>query len=95
MPVAELPCLVCASFLIACSWVITYFKKWKYIWCEWITTVDHKKIGTMYVILALVMLLRGFSDAIMMRLQQAIAVGDSMGYLPPEHYNQIFTAHGG
>ena len=73
---------------------ITYFKKWHYIWNEWITTVDHKRIGVMYVILALVMLLRGFTDAIMMRLQQAIAVGDSLGYLPPEHYNQIFTAHG-
>ena len=73
---------------------ITYFKKWKYLWREWITTVDHKKIGIMYIILAGVMLLRGFADAIMMRLQQAMAVGHSQGYLPPEHFNQIFTAHG-
>lgn len=71
-----------------------YFKKWKYLWTEWLTSVDHKKIGVMYIILAFVMLLRGFSDAIMMRLQQAMAVGSNMGYLPPEHYNQIFTAHG-
>ena len=73
---------------------ITYFKKWTYLWKEWITSVDHKKIGIMYIILALVMLLRGFTDAIMMRLQRCYAVGSSHGYLPPEHYNQIFTAHG-
>lgn len=73
---------------------IFYYKKWTWLWTEWLTTVDHKKIGIMYIILSLVMLVRGFADALMMRLQQAIAVGDSMGYLPPEHYNQIFTAHG-
>lgn len=71
-----------------------YFKKWQWLWTEWLTSVDHKKIGIMYLILAFVMLLRGFSDAIMMRLQQAMAVGSNMGYLPPAHYNQIFTAHG-
>src|ERR1700691_2387866 len=65
-----------------------------YLWSEWITSVDHKRIGVMYVVLALVMLLRGFSDAIMMRTQQAIAVGGAQGYLPPEHYDQIFSAHG-
>lgn len=74
--------------------LITYYKQWHYLWFEWITTVDHKKIGVMYIILAAVMLLRGFSDAILMRSQQAIAVGTSHGFLPPEHYNQIFTAHG-
>ena len=64
-----------------------------YLWKEWITTVDHKRVGIMYCILALVMLLRGFTDAIMMRLQQAVAL-HSEGYLPPEHYDQIFSAHG-
>ena len=64
-----------------------------YLWREWITSVDHKRIGIMYVTLAAVMLLRGFIDAIMMRSQQAIAF-QSQGYLPPEHYNQIFSAHG-
>jgi cytochrome o ubiquinol oxidase subunit I len=64
-----------------------------YLWKEWITSVDHKRIGVMYVFLAMVMLLRGFSDAIMMRSQQALAF-DSPGYLPPEHYDQIFSAHG-
>ena len=73
---------------------ITYFKKWGYLWTEWITSVDHKKIGVMYILLALVMLVRGFADALMMRAQQAIAANDAAGYLPPEHYDQIFTAHG-
>jgi len=65
-----------------------------YLWNEWITSVDHKRIGVMYLLLALIMLLRGFSDAIMMRSQQAVAAGGAQGYLPPEHYDQIFSAHG-
>nr|WP_315598563.1 cytochrome o ubiquinol oxidase subunit I [uncultured Cupriavidus sp.] len=73
---------------------ITYYRKWQYLWTEWICSVDHKRIGVMYIIMALVMLLRGFADAIMMRMQQAIAVGEATGYLPPHHYDQIFTAHG-
>ena len=64
-----------------------------YLWHEWITSVDHKRIGVMYMVLALVMLLRGFADAIMMRAQQALAY-HSQGFLPPEHFNQIFSAHG-
>src|ERR1700743_477079 len=67
---------------------------WPYLWREWITSTDHKRIGVMYVILALVMLLRGFADAIMMRAQLALAAGHASGFLPPEHYNQIFSAHG-
>lgn len=74
--------------------IITYYRKWGYIWNEWVTSVDHKKIGIMYLILSFVMLLRGFSDAILMRSQQALAAGGAKGYLPPEHYDQIFTAHG-
>jgi cytochrome o ubiquinol oxidase subunit I len=73
---------------------ITYFRQWGYLWREWLTSVDHKRIGVMYIILALVMLLRGFADAIMMRAQQAIAASGNAGYLPPHHYDQIFTAHG-
>ncbi|WP_423194033.1 cytochrome o ubiquinol oxidase subunit I [Cupriavidus sp. H18C2] len=73
---------------------ITRYRKWGYLWTEWICSVDHKRIGVMYIVLALVMLLRGFADAIMMRTQQAIAVGEAAGYLPPHHYDQIFTAHG-
>ncbi|WP_436301647.1 cytochrome o ubiquinol oxidase subunit I [Variovorax paradoxus] len=73
---------------------ITYYKVWGTLWRDWITSIDHKKIGIMYIILGLVMLLRGFSDAIMMRAQQAVAFGDNAGFLPPHHYDQIFTAHG-
>jgi len=65
-----------------------------YLWREWITSVDHKRIGVMYIVLALIMLLRGFSDAIMMRSQQALAAGGAQGYLPPEHFDQVFSAHG-
>ena len=73
---------------------LTYYRAWGVLWRDWITSIDHKKIGVMYVVLGIVMLLRGFSDAIMMRAQQAIAFGDAAGYLPPHHYDQIFTAHG-
>ena len=73
---------------------MTYFRLWGPLWRDWITSIDHKKIGVMYVVLGLIMLLRGFADAIMMRAQQAIAFGGSAGYLPPHHYDQVFTAHG-
>ena len=78
--------LICAA--------LTYFGKWKWLWTEWLTSVDHKKIGIMYIIVAMVMLLRGFADAIMMRLQLAMASGGSDGFLNAHHYDQIFTAHG-
>ncbi|WP_313615536.1 cytochrome o ubiquinol oxidase subunit I [Rhizobium sp.] len=74
--------------------LITKYKLWGYLWREWFTSVDHKKIGIMYIVLALVMLLRGFADAIMMRIQQAIAFNGNEGYLNADHYDQIFTAHG-
>jgi cytochrome o ubiquinol oxidase subunit 1 len=74
--------------------LISYNRKWVYLWSEWLTSVDHKKIGVMYIIVALVMLLRGFADALMMRSQLALASAGHEGYLPPEHYDQIFTAHG-
>ena len=79
---------------IAVMALITKFRLWGTLWRDWICSIDHKKIGIMYMILGLVMLLRGFADAVMMRLQQAMAFGDNMGYLPPHHYDQIFTAHG-
>ncbi|WP_439470213.1 cytochrome o ubiquinol oxidase subunit I [Brevundimonas sp.] len=74
--------------------LVTRFKLWGWLWREWLTTVDHKKIGIMYMILGIIMLLRGFADALMMRLQQAIAFGGSEGYLNAHHYDQVFTAHG-
>jgi cytochrome o ubiquinol oxidase subunit 1 len=75
------------------SWV-TLRGYWPYLWREWLTSVDHKRIGVMYCVLALLMLLRGFADAIMMRSQQAVAAAGAEGYLPPEHFNQVFSAHG-
>jgi cytochrome o ubiquinol oxidase subunit 1 len=84
--------VVVLALLAILAWVVIAGHL-PYLWREWITSVDHKKIGIMYTLLAMVMLLRGFSDAIMMRSQQAIAF-HSQGYLPPEHYNQIFSAHG-
>jgi cytochrome o ubiquinol oxidase subunit 1 len=79
---------------VAVLGALTYFRLWGTLWRDWFTSVDHKKIGIMYIVLALVMLLRGFADALMMRAQQAMAFGDVEGYLPPHHYDQIFTAHG-
>lgn len=73
---------------------LTYFRLWGYLWNEWFTSVDHKKIGIMYMVLGLIMLLRGFADAVMMRLQQAWAFNGSEGYLNAHHYDQVFTAHG-
>jgi len=73
---------------------MTYFRLWGPLWRDWITSIDHKKIGIMYMILGLVMLLRGFADALMMRAQQAMSFGDQNGFLPPHHYDQVFTAHG-
>jgi cytochrome o ubiquinol oxidase subunit 1 len=74
--------------------LITYYRKWTILWKEWLTSVDHKRIGIMYIVLALVMMLRGLSDAVMIRSQQALATGMSHGFLPPDHFNQIFSAHG-
>ncbi len=79
---------------VALLGALTYFRLWGYLWREWFTSIDHKKIGIMYMVLGIVMLLRGFADAVMMRLQQAIAFSGSEGYLNAHHYDQVFTAHG-
>jgi cytochrome o ubiquinol oxidase subunit 1 len=73
--------------------LVTWLGQWRTLWRDWLTSVDHKRIGILYLVLALVMLIRGFVDAIMMRLQQALAF-QSGGYLPPEHFEQIFSSHG-
>lgn len=92
------PIPMAASAVVGCLilgvliWVVVKGRL-PYLWNEWITSVDHKRIGVMYCLLAMVMLLRGFTDAIMMRSQQALAF-QAPGYLPPEHYDQIFSAHG-
>ncbi|WBH17231.1 cytochrome o ubiquinol oxidase subunit I [Sphingomonas radiodurans] len=73
---------------------VTKYRLWGWLWREWFTSVDHKKIGIMYMILGIIMLLRGFADAIMMRTQQALSFGANEGYLDAHHYDQVFTAHG-
>jgi cytochrome o ubiquinol oxidase subunit 1 len=92
-----IPLITSIVMLVAIVAILAWITKkgwWPYLWHEWITSTDHKRIGIMYIVLALVMFVRGFADAIMMRAQQAIAFGSSQGYLPPEHYDQIFSAHG-
>jgi cytochrome o ubiquinol oxidase subunit I len=93
-PILVVTFLVVAVVGLALLAAVTWYGQWGYLWREWFTSVDHKKIGIMYIILAIVMLLRGFADAIMMITQKALAVGASEGYLPPHHYDQVFTAHG-
>jgi len=93
-PLPLLSGAVVGIVILAILATVTVKGWWPYLWREWLTSVDHKRIGVMYVALGLVMLLRGFSDAIMMRTQQAIAIGSAHGYLPPEHYDQVFSAHG-
>ena len=73
---------------------ITYKKKWSWLWKEWFTSVDHKKIGIMYLFFSAIQLAKGLIDGLMMRAQQAMAAGECMGYLGAEHFQQIFTAHG-
>jgi cytochrome o ubiquinol oxidase subunit 1 len=93
-PLAMAASVMIVVGILAILALITWKGWWPYLWREWLTSVDHKRIGVMYVLLALVLLLRGFSDAIMMRTQLAMAAGGAQGYLPPEHYDQIFSAHG-
>jgi len=93
-PIPMAASLLMTAGVFAVLALATWKGWWRYLWREWLTSVDHKRIGVMYVLLALVLLLRGFIDAIMMRSQLAIAAGGAEGYLPPEHYDQIFSAHG-
>ena len=93
-PIPLVTVAVLGVVILAVLGIITKQGWWPYLWGEWLTSVDHKRIGVMYLALGLVMLLRGFVDAIMMRTQQALAIGDAQGYLPPDHYDQIFSAHG-
>lgn len=93
-PIIVVTLAVIAIVGLAVASAITYYGKWQYLWSEWFTSVDHKKIGFMYIAVALIMLIRGFSDAIMMRSQQLLSSAGEAGYLPPEHYDQIFSAHG-
>lgn len=80
--------------ILATIGALFYFKRWKWLWREWLTAVDPKKIGVMYIIVAVAMLLRGFIDAFMMRGQQALSTGSSQGFLTADHFQQVLTAHG-
>ncbi|CAM3066165.1 cytochrome o ubiquinol oxidase subunit I [Paracoccus nototheniae] len=97
--IPEDPIVWATAFVVAIAGAgllaaLTKYKLWGYLWHEWFTSVDHKKIGIMYMVLAIVMLVRGFADAVMMRLQSLLAFNGSEGYLNAHHYDQIFTAHG-
>jgi cytochrome o ubiquinol oxidase subunit 1 len=94
VPLVMITAGVVGTILGAVLLLVTVKGWWPYLWREWITSVDHKRIGVMYMILGLLMLVRGFADALMMRTQLALAANGAMGYLPPEHYDQIFSAHG-
>lgn len=74
--------------------ILFYFKRWKWLWNEWLTTVDPKRIGIMYITVALLLFFKGFVDALMMRFHQAVSVGDSYGFISPEHFQELFSAHG-
>src|SRR6202789_2769739 len=93
-PIPLVTSVVVIALIASILGLVTWKGWWPYLWREWLTSTDHKRIGVMYTILALVMLMRGFSDAIMMRSQLALAAGGAAGYLPPDHYDQIFSAHG-
>jgi cytochrome o ubiquinol oxidase subunit 1 len=93
-PIPLITSIILILGIVSVLGLVTAKGWWPYLWREWITSVDHKRIGIMYCLLGVVMLIRGFADAIMMRTQQAVAIGGSQGYLEPEHYNQIFSAHG-
>ena len=85
--------VVVGGFLLIVA-LLTYFKRWTWLWKEWLTSLDPKKIGVMYIVVALIMLLRGGADVLMLRGQQALSVGASNGFLSPDHFQQIFSAHG-
>jgi len=93
-PIPLITSIVVIIALAAVALWVTKIKAWPFLWHEYITSCDHKRIGIMYIVLGLVMLVRGFADAIMMRSHQFLAVGTHQGYLNPEHYDQIFSAHG-
>ena len=92
-PIENAASILMAVVAITVVGGLLYSKRLGWLWREWITSLDPKKIGVMYIVLAVIMGLRGFVDAMMMRSQQAIAV-NAPGYLPPDHFDQIFSAHG-
>lgn len=79
---------------IAIIFLLSYFKRWKWLWSVWITSVDPKRIGIMYIVVSLLMFFKGFADALMMRLQQALSVGESHGFISSGHFQEVFSSHG-
>lgn len=82
------------GFFLLAAFLLWYYKKWQWLWHEWICTVDPKKIGVLYTVVAFLMLFKGAIDGLMIRAQQVFSVGDSMGYLTSSHFQQVFSAHG-
>lgn len=74
--------------------ILFYYRRWGWLWKNWITSVDHKKIGIMYLVVSFVMLFKGVLDAVMLRFQQVTSIGNMHGYLEPDHFQQVATAHG-
>jgi len=70
-----------------------YFKKWKWLYTNWLTSLDAKKIGVMYIIVAIMMLLRGVGDAAMIRIQQIVGSGQGE-FISSDTFQQVFSAHG-
>ncbi|BFI91042.1 cytochrome o ubiquinol oxidase subunit I [Enterobacterales bacterium endosymbiont of Anomoneura mori] len=98
IPIHE-PIIMCTISIVLIFFILfivtmTHFNKWKWLWNEYIISLDHKKIGIMYITISIIMFIRGFVDALMMRSQQAIVSSGKTGFLSSSHYNQIFTAHG-
>ncbi len=74
--------------------ILFYLKRWKWLWKEWLTSLDPKRIGVMYLLVALTMLFKGLVDAAMLRAQQIMSVGEAHGFLSTDHFQQVFSAHG-
>ncbi|WP_281995131.1 cbb3-type cytochrome c oxidase subunit I [Ruegeria faecimaris] len=77
---------------IAVVGLLTWFRLWGPLWRDWLTSADHKKIGIMYIVFAIVMLARGVLEGVVMRAQQAAGPGE--GFLEAEHFAELFSTHG-
>jgi len=94
IPITIVGALSMVGGLLGVIALITYLKRWRWLWSEWFTSLDAKKIGVMYIVVAVIMLLRGVGDALMLRVQQATAVGDAQGIVSADTFQQVFSAHG-
>ncbi|SEQ90870.1 cytochrome o ubiquinol oxidase subunit 1 [Nitrosomonas sp. Nm51] len=90
--IAGAAAMIVIAGAIAVIAFITWLRAWRSLWTDWLTSTDHKRIGIMYCVLALVMMTRGVIEAVLMRAQQAD--GLSGGFLTPEHFAELFSTHG-